>query len=737
MESIWIDAVDFKDYGGFVKETQFVREMGQPYLLADGVGTPIQPASTSFKVTEDGYYRFHIRTKNWCPEYNPDGLVIEVDGVKSEYVCSNTHTFNWKFEAAGDFNLTKGEHILKVYDTKGWFGRFAAVIITNDYDFTPSPEINRLLETRNKIKGISKTVKDEGKFDLIVAGGGVAGVTTAITAARKEIKVALINDRPVLGGNGSIEGNVALEGSAHTGWHETGVIFEIKAVRETEGITWSEAFERFVKAEKNITLYLNTLVFDAETENDEITCIKAKNTNDLTEHKFTADYFADGTGDAWLGYYAGAAYRVGREAKFQHNEDFAPKVADSNTMSGCNTRTVNYISDTVCGYSAEILDEKVDYVAPDWAFKLPEGDKLGRTPNFLDKGNWWLEMPNDYDDIWESEYVRDSMLRLSAGYFDWLKNSWKDREKVANYKLKALGTYNAKRESRRLIGDYILTENDYEKTKFSDAVCYCGWNIDVHHVGGLFSGADGLFSLNRKINISPIPLRCLYSKNIKNLFMVGRCISVTHIGLGPVRVMLTGGVMGQAVATAVSLCKKYSLKPACFTKEIIGELQQTLIKDGMYIPGVLSNDKDDLAKKAVITADSFTENGNPENVVNGKTRKKESDNYAWISQGDLPQSLTFTFKEKVKINEIRITFDIPFDKFTYGWKPTPVFSGLVSDFSVEVFKDGNWETIYENNNNIQRLVVITANAVVTDKVRITVNKAIDFTKAIIPEVRIY
>ena len=119
MESIWIDAVDFKDYGGFVKETQFVREMGQPYLLADGVGTPIQPASTSFKVTEDGYYRFHIRTKNWCPEYNPDGLVIEVDGVKSEYVCSNTHTFNWKFEAAGDFNLTKGEHILKVYDTKG------------------------------------------------------------------------------------------------------------------------------------------------------------------------------------------------------------------------------------------------------------------------------------------------------------------------------------------------------------------------------------------------------------------------------------------------------------------------------------------------------------------------------------------------------------------------------------------------------------------------------------------
>jgi hypothetical protein len=737
MGTLWIDATEFSDYGGFILETQFVREMGQAYLMANGTGTPVKGATVSFSVNKGGMYRFFIRTKNWCPDHSPDGLVLEVDGNQSKHICGQMHRRDWYFEIGADFMLTAGAHTLKICNTNGWFGRFSCVVITDDYDFTPSGELAMLKKQRVAIKGIRSDVMDNGKYDLIVVGGGVGGVVAAITAARNGLKTALINDRPKLGGNAAEEANVSLEGSAHRGHHETGVIFEIKNYRHKMQVSWSAAFEKYTSEEENLDVFSNMLVIDAATQKDAITDIFAVNTLDLQEYKFSADWYVDGTGDGWLGYYAGAAYRIGREARFQHDESFAPETADDHTMSGCATGTSYILNQTICAYTAEETEAAVPFEAPSWAFKLPEGDALGRTPKKLEHGAWWLEMPNDYDDVFESEFVRDSMFRMAVGYFDWMKNSWSDREKARNYRLKTLGTYNAKRESRRLMGDYILTENDYVENKtYFDSVCYCGWNIDVHHVGGIFSGKEGMFTSNKRIPVTPIPFGTLYSKNIVNLMMVGRCISVTHIGLGPARVQLTAGTMGQAVATAAHLCKKYGTTPRGVRSAHMDELQQRLIKDGLSIPGVSHHDTDDLALQATISATSFAPEGVPENVTNRKLRKEDG-RYAWISADPLPQSITLTFDSPKLVRQVRITFDVPFEKYKYGYMEQPEPKELVTDFALSVLTDEGWSEVRAVTGNIQRLVVLDISPSVVKGVRITVRKALDCFSAIIPEIRIY
>ncbi|MBE6612313.1 MAG: FAD-dependent oxidoreductase [Ruminococcaceae bacterium] len=739
METLWIDAVEFEDYGGFICETQFVREMGQPYLMADGVGNPTAPASVRFTVREAGMHRFFLRTKNWCVEHKPDGLIVDVDGIRSGHICSQMHVAGWYFEIAADFDLAPGEHTLKIFDTTGWYGRFAAVVITNDYDYTPSRELSRMKKERVAIKG-APGFTDYGHFDLLIAGGGVGSIAAAITAARYGLKTALVHDRPVLGGNGSDEANVTLEGAAHRGYHETGVVYELKNYRHAHNITWSKTFRIFTEAEENLTVFDNTLVSDVVMDGSRITGVRAVNTMTLDESAFSADLFVDGTGDAWLGYYAGAAYRIGREAKFQHNEAFAPDIADGNTMSGCAMRSRNNggFGHGFCGYYAEETDHPVEYIPPAWAAKLPEGDELGRKPSNLGSGSWWLEMPNDYDDIFESEYVRDAQIRMGAGYYNWLKNSWEGREQVKNYRLVAFGTYNAKRESRRLIGDYIISENDFVEGKtFPDAVTFCGWNIDVHHVDGIFSGKGGLFTLNRKCPITPIPLRALYSKNIDNLMMVGRCISVTHIGLGPTRVMLTGGTMGAAVATAAHLCKKYGKLPRGLVSAHIDELQQLLLKDGMFIPGAVNHDPADLALSAAITADSAAEGCEPACVINGRTRKTDGEPYAWVSAAPAPQSITLTFDGEKTVRQVRVTSDIPFAEYTYGYRAMPVLRDLVTEFTVSLLTEDGWREVCHVTDNIHRLAMVDFAPTKASAVKLTVLKTLDSDRVVIPEIRIY
>ena len=294
-----------------------------------------------------------------------------------------------------------------------------------------------------------------------------------------------------------------------------------------------------------------------------------------------------------------------REPKWMYGEEFAPETADNETMSGCLMSMKgerHFVS-----YLAEDAGHFVPFTAPDWALKLPAGDSLHRFPGNLTSGEWWIENPTDLDDLWEQEEIRDELIRLSLGYFHWLKNSYARRDLAAHLRLVSFPRYNAKRETRRLIGDYVLTQNDVTKvTVFDDAISYCGWTLDVHHPRGLFSGKEGPYFSDSYVPITSIPYRCIYSKNVSNLFMAGRCASVSHLALGTVRVESTLATLGQAAGTAAALCLEKGVMPRELGQEYIDLLQQTLLRDDQSIPWLRNHDSADLARSAHISADSFS-----------------------------------------------------------------------------------------------------------------------------------
>ncbi|MEE0945498.1 MAG: FAD-dependent oxidoreductase [Acutalibacteraceae bacterium] len=610
MQTIWIDAAEFKNKGQWKLESQFVRSVGASYLLGiHKPGVPVEDAHTPFTVEEDGYYRFFVRTKNWKFPEAPGQFTLATDNTELPNVLGKMPTHKWYWEIAGDMYLKKGEHTLTAIDKTGWLARFASVVITNDMDFTPSPEIERFLKQRAEIKGIS-TKPDELHFDYVIVGAGPAGIPAAIEAARNGLKVALISGRPAIGGNASDEGTIGMEGAAsrNRGAWEGGIFGEIRALHMTNGLTYQAAFEKLCAAEKNITVFLDELCIDAESENGHIISATTINTNTLKKTKFYGDYFCDSSGDGWLGYYAGAAYRFGREAKREYNEDFAPEVPDTLTMSGC-----------ICGWQEDLpkmrsfkatkTDKKVTFTAPDWAIKLPEGDELYREAVQVHSASWWLENSNDHDDLWDDEFARDEMIRLTLGYFHWLKNSARLKPHLAEvidyYDLTAIALHNSKRETRRLIGDYVFNQNDcVADRKYPDAISYCGWSIDVHHPRGIYSGKEGAFHSNTTIPVCALPYRILYSKNIDNLFIAGRCCSVSHIGLGTVRVEATLATLGQATGAAVHLCKKYGTTPRGIYENHIKELQQLLLRHDLTIPDVVNEDEKDLARTATVSATS-------------------------------------------------------------------------------------------------------------------------------------
>lgn len=610
MQTIWLDAVEFSQKGGWKTETQFVREMGQGYLIASDIpGEPVKDAETDFCVEEDGWYRVFVRTKNWKLPEAPGKFRLLCDGEEFGKVCEEMPIPYWYFETAGEVYLKKGQHRLSVRDLTGWNSRFASVVITSDPDWLPSPELSRMRMQRARAKGLDPAVQNGGKYDVVVVGAGPGGVPAAIAAARHGLKTALFCARPFVGGNASDEGTIGLDGagSRHLFWQETGIANEIKRYHEEKGLTWQQAMYELIRREPLLTVFENAMVTDAQTEHNRIVSVTVTHTLTMQRTRYTGEFFADCSGDGWLGYYAGAAMRLGRESRRQYGEDFAPEQPDDITMSGCICGKKD--GQKVRSFLAEDTGKPVEFVTPDWAIPFPKGDALCRKPGGLREADWWMENSGDYDDLWDSEFCRDSMVRLAVGYFGWMKNEWSEKEKTKNLRMVAIALHNSKRENRRLIGDYVLCQNDYVEGKtFPDAVTYTGWSIDVHHPKGIFSGAEGPFHSNQNIPLSEVPFRCLYSKNIENLLMASRCASFTHIGLGTTRVESTLATCGQAVGTAAALCKKYAVSPRGIYESHMEELQQILLRDDMTIPGIENRDEADLARKATVTADSV----NPE-----------------------------------------------------------------------------------------------------------------------------
>ena len=470
--TIWIDALDFDNKGGWKEDTQFVHLMGSGYLIAaDEPGVPVEDATAKINVCESGKYRVWVRDRNWLRLYSPGQFTVLVDGKATDNILGKIPSDKWLWEIAGDVELEAGEHTVALHDLTGYFGRCASIILTTDMDYVPSREIERIHADRAAIKGLSNEVKEGGSFDLIVVGGGPGGCPAAIAAARKGIKVLLIQDRAVLGGNGSSEVGITFDGAmtAHINARESGIAEEIRRLRdrETEDFgDWERAITKLVLAEPNITLLYNNHVYATDMSSSSvIRGVYAMNTRTLEKTHFTAKLFMDCTGDAWLGYYAGAKLRFGREAAWQHNEGIAPEVADTLTMSGCiKSGNRPYFFKT---------DEPVEYHAPEWVPELPKTDEeFGRAINGSGASlMWWLEAPNVYDDMWDGEETRDALLMVILGYYDHIKNYWSKKEKAANYRLRFVSVYNGRRESRRLIGDYIMTQDDATSgRRFEDAI---------------------------------------------------------------------------------------------------------------------------------------------------------------------------------------------------------------------------------------------------------------------------
>jgi len=600
---LWIDAEDFGNYGGWWLDTQFVHLMGSAYLIAAGVGTPVEDATVEVEIPRAGTYRLWVRAKNWQKEHSPGRFAVRVGDMLSDSDFGIADTEDWHWQSGGDFELPPGCTRIALHDLTGYYGRCDALLLTSDLDYAPPDAVAAIVRERSRLTGLSPDPKLVGDFDVIVVGAGAAGSCAALTSARMGAKTALIQNRPVLGGNASIELGVPISGASccHRNARESGIIEEVGRIKARYGYPkMSEPFRVAAEQEPNLSMYMNQHVVNVGMENDHtIRAVKAVDTLTGEITVYRAKAFLDCTGDGWIGYYAKAEYRLGREARSEFNESLAPESPDQITMSGC------LMGRRALSYRAEHMGEPAPYVPPAWAAKLPPASRFGRRPRGFAGGEWWLEHPGTIDDLWNAEKARDELIRISFGYWDYIKNAWPEREQAACYALTYVPITDAKRESRRLVGDYILNQNDVQNAvPFPDRISYGGWPLDVHHPEGIFSGEEGPFDFNPRVPIYTIPFRCLSSKNIDNLLFAGRNMSVTHVALGTVRVQGTLAPLGQAAGTAAALCLQHNVTPRQLGTQHIRRLQQILLKHDQYIPGITNEDPDDLARKATITASS-------------------------------------------------------------------------------------------------------------------------------------
>ena len=416
----YIDAEDFDDYGGWQVDNQFVHIMGSPYLIAAGVGTPVKDAATTINILKSGQYHVWVRDRNWEQEFAPGRFRVLVNGTPLKMEFGAAPFDNWTWEYGGKVKLKKGSVDLALHDLTGFYGRCDAIILTKDANYIPPEEKDEVCEERARLKGLSLEPSFMGEYDVIVVGGGSAGVPAAIAAARMGAKTALIQNRPVLGGNSSEELGVAIVGAGfnHPGWRETGIIEEAELLRVHDGQSnSSKAFKQLCDAEENLTLFLNQHVFDAIMESDkEIKGVKAVSTVTGKISEYSGKMFIDCTGDGWLGYFSGATHRYGRESKDEFNESLAPDTADHITMSGC------LMGGTLYGFGTAFRSRKVSqpvaFFRRPWAREIHDLVGYERRVHQVDAGNWWMEHEGSVDDLFDPERARDELIKVTFSYWD-------------------------------------------------------------------------------------------------------------------------------------------------------------------------------------------------------------------------------------------------------------------------------------------------------------------------------
>ena len=570
--TVLIEVENFDDLGGWVVDQQSMDQMGSAYLLAHGLGTGVKDATTKVRFPETGTYRIWVRTRDWVAVWNAGGApgkFLVLINNKPINTIFGTEGAQWHWQDGGQVEISEKEIQLGLHDLTGFEGRCDAIVFTKHLDFRPPNEGEPMADFRHKVLGLPEKAKDAGNFDLVVVGGGMAGTCTAISAARLGLEVALIQNRPVLGGNNSSEVRVHLNGRINLPPYPAlgNIVKELDSGRQGNAKPASYYNDndklRIVQSEKNIHLFLNMHAYKVEMQGNRITAIIAKHIRNSEELRFEAALFADCTGDGAIGYLAGADYRYGREGKNETGESMAPAKGDNMVLGT-----------SVMWYSTE-TDRHSPFPACPWALKFNEESCQNVT-----FGEWDWETGMNQNQITEFEQIRDYAFRAIYGNWSFQKNYSGDQAKYINRKLEWVAYIGGKRESRRLLGDVVLQQQDIEQFKeFGDGCVTTTWSIDLHypqpenskHFPG---GAFRSICKQPEIKPYPIPYRCLYSRNIGNLLMAGRNISVTHVALGTVRVMRTSGMMGEVIGMAASLCKKYDTGPRGVYENHLDELRQ-------------------------------------------------------------------------------------------------------------------------------------------------------------------
>ncbi|MFR9515313.1 MAG: FAD-dependent oxidoreductase [Rikenellaceae bacterium] len=557
-DNILIEAESFAEKGGWVVDQQHMDNMGSPYLMAHGMGVPVKDAQTTFSVAREGEYHIYVRTYNWTsPWYSGEGpgafnLLL---GDKKVGKVLGTKGDEWEWQYVGKRSLTQSDHTLTLRDLTGFNGRVDAIYLSEEMVAPPKSEM-ALAAFRREVKGEPSTPEVKRRYDFVVVGGGVAGMCAAMAAARQGMQVALLNDRPLWGGCNSSEIRVHLGGRIEVGPYKN-LGNMLKEFAHVKGGNAGEA-ERYMDDKKadfldsnpNLDLYANNRMVRVIMNGDEIQSIVSTNIETGEETLFTADLFADCTGDGSLGALAGADFSMGREAKSEYNESEAPEVADAITM----------------GSSVQWYSTQRDYNSSFPQFKYGvEFNEENCEDVFM--GEWTWETGMNRNQITQSEYIRDYGLMVIFSNWSYLKNEYSLKSEFADRELEWVAYIAGRRESRRLLGDYILTGNDVVNYDLQmDGTAATTWSVDLHYPDpkNSVNFPDNEFkSIAKHIKIYeyPIPYRCLYSRNVNNLFMAGRNISVTHMALGTVRVMRTTAMMGEVVGLAASVCYNNGVLP--------------------------------------------------------------------------------------------------------------------------------------------------------------------------------
>ena len=585
-----LETESFSQKGGWKVDQQFMDVMGSPYLIAHGAGVPVDDAVTEVKLPGAGLWHVYVRTFNWTsPWYDGQGpgmFQVEVNGKVLPQQLGVTGD-SWMWEYAGEFEVGSRKVSVALKDLTGFDGRCDAIYFSRVQQ-APAEEMAQL---RGRLIKDYDKAEDMGEYDLVVAGGGVAGMCAAVSAARLGLKVALIHDRPILGGNNSSEVRVHLGGSIECGPYPNlgNMIKEFGHTKKGNAMP-AENYEdwkkhEFVEAEKNVSLFLNCHVTAVEKNGEVISALVARDINTGKLMRFSAPLFSDCTGDANVGYLAGADYRVGREAFAETAEPSAVEVADSQVM----------------GSSVQWNTVKKSESAP---FPIFEYGKVFTEESVqkVKKGEWTWETGMLRDQVLEAERVRDHGLLVVYSNWSYLKNRSEVKAQYDSLALDWVAYVAGKRESRRLLGDHILNQNDiFNEVPYEDGTVATSWSIDLHYPDpantAFFPGEEfKAICTQEYVEIYPIPYRCLYSRNVPNLFMAGRNISVTHVALGTVRVMRTTAMMGEVVGMAASVCHENACQPRDVYTSYLGQLKE-LMTEGCGKKGLKNNQKFNVGRK--------------------------------------------------------------------------------------------------------------------------------------------